>query len=73
MSTTLIADHLESVLLEIDYASEGIANCAADPTVTPCEVEQSLMQALETARRVLESALLRAQQHGVPKLEIDAA
>jgi len=73
MSTTIVADHLESVLLEIQYASENIANCAADPDASPDEVEQSLLQALETARRVLEGALSHAERNGMPKLAIDAA
>ena len=42
--------------LEIQYASQNIANCAANPDASPDEVQQSLLQALETARRVLEGA-----------------
>jgi len=73
MSTTIVADHLESVLLEIEYASKDIADCAAKPGASRDEVEQTLLQALETARRILEGALNHAQQNGVSKLSIDAA
>lgn len=71
--STIVADHVESLLLEIEYASNDIANCAARPDATQDEVEQTLLQALETARRVLAGALNHAQQHGVPNLAIDAA
>jgi len=73
MSTTVIADHLESVLLELEYASQDIASCSANLQAPSSEVERSLLQALETARLVLENALSHAQQNGVPKLAIDAA
>ncbi|MCW2284311.1 hypothetical protein M2323_002140 [Rhodoblastus acidophilus] len=73
MSKTIVADHLESLLHEIEYAAKDIANCAAAPGMPPDEVERSLMQALATAKRVLETALEHAQDNGVPKLSIDAA
>lgn len=73
MAATIVADHLESLLLEIDYASRGIASHAGRADASPDEVERSLIQALETARRVVESALDRAHEIGVPKLAIDAA
>lgn len=71
MSTTLIADHIESLLLEMDFASRDIESCA--PHASADEVEGILLQALETARRALEEALDHAQENGVPKLSIEAA
>lgn len=73
MGTTIVADYLESVLLEIQYASDDIVNRAADPDASENDVEQSLLRALETARKVLEEALGVAQMNGVPKLAIEAA
>lgn len=73
MSKTLVADHLESLLLEIEYASQNIANCAGRADASPSEVDEALVQALETARRTLESALNFADKNGVPRLSIDAA
>ena len=73
MPTTRVADHLESLLLDIQYASEDIAKCAADPEASADEVERVLLQALETARGVLEGALSHAERNGVPRLAIDAA
>ncbi len=73
MARTIVADHLEQLLLEIEYAAQDIADCAAKADASADEVEQSLLQALQTARRVLETALDHAQKNGVPKLAIDAA
>ncbi|MDR3448866.1 MAG: hypothetical protein P4M15_03815 [Alphaproteobacteria bacterium] len=73
MSTAIVADHLESVLHEIEYARSNIEKCAANPGVLAGEIEQSLVEALEAAHRILEGALSHAQQNGVPRLTIDAA
>ncbi len=72
MAATIVADYIESVLLEIEHASRDLADSAAKADSSPDEVEQALLQALETARRVLEGALDHAQKNGVPKLAIDA-
>jgi hypothetical protein len=73
MLPTIVADHLESVLFEIENASKDIEASAAHFESTPDEIGRFLLQALETARQVLESALNRAEQDGLPRLAIDAA
>lgn len=52
MTTTLVADHLESVLLEIQFASQDIARRAADPESSSYDVEKALLRFGNRAARV---------------------
>jgi hypothetical protein len=70
MPSTLAADRLEYVIAEMRDAIGDIERRAADWRGSPGDLNEALLQALKTARKLLEDAQDGAEQEGVPRLAV---
>jgi tellurite resistance protein len=68
MSSTIAADRLEYVLVEMRTAVEDIERRGAEGREAPNELNEALLDALRKAREILEEAQSVAEANGVPPM-----
>jgi len=70
MASTIAADRLEYVLVELRDAIEEIEGREAQLREAPDVLRETLLAALKKARRILEEAQGVAEENGVPPLSV---
>jgi hypothetical protein len=70
MPSTIAADRLEYVLVELHDAIAGIESRDGRPGAAPDALTEALLAALKKARGILEEAQDIAEEKGVPRLRV---
>jgi len=70
MGSTIAADRLEYVLVELRDAIEDIEGRESQLREAPDLLHETLLDALKKARRILEQAQEVAEVNGVPPLSV---
>ncbi len=73
MASTIAADRLEYVLVELRDAIEDIVDREAQLREAPDDLHETLLKALQKARLILEEAQGVAEEHGIPRLSVFGA
>jgi prefoldin subunit 5 len=73
MPSTIVADRLEYVLVELHDAIAGIESRYGQLGAAPDALNEALLAALKKARDVLEEAQEIAEKKGVPRLRVFGA
>lgn len=69
MPSTIAADRLEYVLVELRDAIAGIEGFESQLGASPDALNETLLAALKKARTLLEDAQVIAEENGVPRLK----
>jgi prefoldin subunit 5 len=70
MASTIAADRLEYVLVELRDAIDDIEGRQEQLREAPDALRETLLEALRKARRILEEAQDVAEENGVPRLSV---
>ena len=70
MASTIAADRLEYVLVELRDAIDDIEGREEQLREAPDALRDTLLEALRKARRILEEAQDVAEQNGVPRVSV---
>ena len=73
MASTIAADRLEYVLVELRDAIEDIEKRETQLREAPDDLRGTLLGALQKARLILEEAQGVAEEHGIPRLSVFGA
>jgi prefoldin subunit 5 len=70
MPSTIVADRLEYVLVELHDAIAGFESRDGQLGAAPDDLNEALLAALKKARDILEEAQEIAEEKGVPRLRV---